>query len=140
MSRLRFLVSYLALLYFFALLAHAQAHGNSIQDHPAGGAVSNAGVPVLSNSSAVALNGPWKFRTGDSPKVPGSQVPLWAQTDFDDSGWQDYTIDPKHSAVTAAEVIRRVHYRVGRVMDIPVTPAMHGIASVSSRRRMPRRC
>ncbi len=106
MSRLRFLVSYLALLYFFALLAHAQAHGNSIQDHPAGGAVSNAGVPVLSNSSAVALNGPWKFRTGDSPKVPGSQVPLWAQTDFDDSGWQDYTIDPKHSAVTAAEVIQ----------------------------------
>jgi Stage II sporulation protein E (SpoIIE) len=96
----------LALLYLFAVLAHAQAHGNSIQDHPTGSAVSNAGVPVLSNPSAVALSGPWKFRTGDSPKVTGSEVPLWAQTNFDDSGWQDYTIDPKHSAATAAEAIQ----------------------------------
>jgi hypothetical protein len=106
MPRLRFLVSYLVFLYLFAVLAHAQAHGNSIQDHPTGSAVSNAGVPVLPNPSAVALNGPWKFRTGDSPKVTGSQIPLWAQTNFDDSGWQDYTIDPKHSAVTAAEAIQ----------------------------------
>src|ERR1700722_4588069 len=58
MPRLRFLVAYLVFLYLFAVLAHAQAHGNSIQDHPTGSAVSNAGAPVLPNPSAVALNGP----------------------------------------------------------------------------------
>jgi hypothetical protein len=111
MPRFRFLVSYLAVLYWLAVPAHAQAGSNRIQDHPTRSAVSdaassNAGVPVLLNPSAVALNGPWKFRTGDSPKVTGNRVLLWAQTDFDDSGWQDYTIDPKHSAVAAAEAIQ----------------------------------
>ena len=63
MPRLRFLVAYLVFLYLFAVLAHAQAHGNSIQDHPTGSAVSNAGAPVLPNPSAVALNPIIKFTT-----------------------------------------------------------------------------
>src|ERR1700753_3742216 len=90
----------LAFLYLLALLAPAQARGNSRQDQPtSSAAVSNAGAPVLS------LNGPWKFRTGDSPKPTGTQVPLWAQADYDDSSWQDYILDPKHSAVTAADAM-----------------------------------
>ncbi len=53
---------------------------------------------------AVALNGPWKFHTGDSPKIGG--VAAWAQPDFDDSGWQNYTIDPKNPNMTAVEAVQ----------------------------------
>ncbi len=106
MPRLRFLISYSALLCLLAVPAHAQAHSDGIQDHPMGSAVSNAVVPVVSDSPAAALNGQWKFRTGDSPKVAGSGVLLWALSDFDDSGWQDYIIDPQHPAVTAAEAMQ----------------------------------
>ncbi len=41
--------------------------------------------------SIVALNGPWKFRIGDSPVDPATHVPLWAEPSFDDSTWE--TID-----------------------------------------------
>jgi hypothetical protein len=35
----------------------------------------------------VSLDGQWRFHTGDSPLAAGSQAPLWAGADFDDSGW-----------------------------------------------------
>ena len=38
--------------------------------------------------SIVALNGPWKFRVGDSPVDPATHVPLWAEPSFDDSTWE----------------------------------------------------
>jgi hypothetical protein len=41
--------------------------------------------------SVQPLNGPWKFRIGDSPVDPTSNQPLWARPDFDDSGWE--TVD-----------------------------------------------
>jgi serine phosphatase RsbU (regulator of sigma subunit) len=41
--------------------------------------------------SIVALNGPWKFRVGDSPIDPATHQPLWAQPSFDDSTWE--TVD-----------------------------------------------
>ena len=56
--------------------------------------------------SVLVLNGPWKFHTGDSPNAGSSRTALWAQPSFDDSAWQDYTIDPKHPAQTAAETIQ----------------------------------
>jgi Stage II sporulation protein E (SpoIIE) len=40
---------------------------------------------VLGNATT-ALNGPWKFRTGDNP--------AWAQPDFDDSGWATVDLTP----------------------------------------------
>ena len=40
--------------------------------------------------SAVALNGPWKFHTGDNPR--------WSQTAFDDSRWTDVDLTPKAGA------------------------------------------
>jgi hypothetical protein len=35
--------------------------------------------------AVVALNGPWKFHTGDDA--------LWAEPDFDDSSWESVTSD-----------------------------------------------
>ena len=53
---------------------------------------------ITLGQSIVALNGPWKFHIGDNPQ--------WAQPGFDDSGWQDYTIDPTHSSMTAVEAVQ----------------------------------
>jgi len=61
-------------------------------------AASNAAIPFTLGQPAVPLNGPWKFQTGDNPR--------WADPGFDDSGWQDYTIDPEHPAQTAAQTLQ----------------------------------
>jgi hypothetical protein len=34
-----------------------------------------------------SLDGPWRFHPGDSPLAPGTNEPLWAAADFDDSAW-----------------------------------------------------
>ena len=85
----------LLLLPLFALRADAQ-------NAPAPAAA----TPITLGESAVALNGPWKFHTGDSPQANGAKAPRWADPDFDDSGWQNYAIDPKHSAMTAVEAVQ----------------------------------
>jgi len=41
--------------------------------------------------SVAALNGPWKFRVGDSPLDPATGKALWSEPGFDDSGWE--TVD-----------------------------------------------
>lgn len=41
--------------------------------------------------SVAALNGPWKFRIGDSPVDPATGKPLWSEPGFDDSDWE--TVD-----------------------------------------------
>ncbi len=56
---------------------------------------------VAPDQTAVVLNGPWKFHVGDSPKVLGSQTPLWSQPSFNDAAWQPYLLDPKHPNLTA---------------------------------------
>jgi hypothetical protein len=38
--------------------------------------------------SVAALNGPWKFRVGDSPLDPTTGKPLWSEAGFDDSAWE----------------------------------------------------
>lgn len=43
------------------------------------------------------LNGPWKFEIGDNPQ--------WSQPEFNDSSWQDYTLDAKQPVQTAAEAL-----------------------------------
>lgn len=50
---------------------------------------------VTLGQAAVALNGPWKFHTGDNL--------AWADPNFDDATWQDYTIDAKQSALSVAQ-------------------------------------
>ncbi len=49
-------------------------------------------VAVKLGESSAKLNGPWKFHTGDNA--------AWAQTDFDDSGWD--SMDLTTAAGTAA--------------------------------------
>ena len=61
-------------------------------------AASNAAISFTLGQSAVPLNGPWKFHIGDNPQ--------WADPGFDDSGWQDYTINPEHPAQTAAQTLQ----------------------------------
>ena len=39
--------------------------------------------------SVVALNGPWKFRIGDSPIDSATGQPLWAEPGLDDSSWEN---------------------------------------------------
>lgn len=38
--------------------------------------------------SVAALNGPWRFRIGDSPTDTTTGKPLWSEADFDDSNWE----------------------------------------------------
>lgn len=53
--------------------------------------------PITPGEGIAVLNGPWEFHVGDDPR--------WAEASFDDSGWQDYTIDPKHPALTAVQAL-----------------------------------
>jgi len=48
-------------------------------------------VQVQLGDSMVALNGPWKFTTGDSVIDPATNQLLWAEPGFDDSKWE--TVD-----------------------------------------------
>ena len=51
-------------------------------------------VHLTFSKSAVPINGPWKFRTGDSPLDPFG-APVWAQPGFNDSGWETVDLTPK---------------------------------------------
>lgn len=56
---------------------------------------SNGGIAVSIGQSVVALNGPWKFRAGDSPLDPATNAPLWAEPGFNDSNWESVDLTPK---------------------------------------------
>jgi serine phosphatase RsbU (regulator of sigma subunit) len=49
--------------------------------------------------SVVALNGPWKFRAGDSPLDPVTNQPFWADPSFDDSDWETVDLTPKSGSL-----------------------------------------
>jgi hypothetical protein len=50
-----------------------------------------APVPTITlGTSVVALNGPWRFHTGDDPR--------WAAPRFDDSGWETVDLTPRPGA------------------------------------------
>lgn len=48
-------------------------------------------MPIVLGHSVVALTGPWKFHTGDSPQ--------WADPNFDDSGWEKVDLSAKKGAL-----------------------------------------
>jgi hypothetical protein len=48
-------------------------------------------IQVKLGEAAVELTGPWKFHVGDDP--------AWAQTDFDDSNWEDVDLTPGSSGL-----------------------------------------
>lgn len=62
------------------LVACAGAHA---QNTPTASAVPQ----ITLGQSIVALNGPWKFHTGDNP--------AWADPNYDDSGWETVDLTPK---------------------------------------------
>ena len=54
-----------------------------------------AGEPPLTlGQSAMPLDGPWKFRLGDSPIDPKTGQYLWAELGFDDSTWGTMSLAP----------------------------------------------
>ncbi len=53
---------------------------------------------VTLGQAVVALYGPWKFTIGDSPLDPETHAPLWAETGFDDSTWENVDLTPKSGA------------------------------------------
>ena len=55
-------------------------------------------VSLTLGQSVVALNGPWKFHTGDNM--------AWADPGFDDSAWQDYNLLSGNSTLSQEEVLQ----------------------------------
>jgi hypothetical protein len=53
-------------------------------------AASNQAIPIVLGDSTVALNGPWKFHTGDDSR--------WTDPAFDDSGWESVDLTPSPGA------------------------------------------
>jgi hypothetical protein len=52
----------------------------------AGAAEASPANPIALGKAVVALNGPWKFHTGDDAR--------WAEPDFDDSNWESVDLTP----------------------------------------------
>lgn len=61
-------------------IVFAAAMGPGLEAFAAEAATSHV-APVVLGKAVVALNGPWKFATGDDPH--------WADPGFDDSSWED---------------------------------------------------
>jgi hypothetical protein len=68
--------------------------GNPATAQPA----STASTQIHLGDSVVALFGPWKFSTGDSPIDPVTGKPQWAEPGFDDSRWETVDLTPKSGA------------------------------------------
>jgi serine phosphatase RsbU (regulator of sigma subunit) len=64
-----------------------------LQQAPA--AQSNDAISVSIGQSVVPLNGPWKFRVGDSLVNSATHRPLWAEPGFNDSEWETVDLTPK---------------------------------------------
>jgi len=82
-------VRLLLLLLLLPLSAYAGTGVSAPQD----GNTTPSDSPILVKlgESSVALAGPWKFQIGDDP--------AWAQTDFNDSSWEDVDLTPDSSGV-----------------------------------------
>ena len=58
-------------------------------------------VDVTLGHAVAALYGPWKGTVGDSLIDPKTGKPLWAEPDFDDSGWEYIERTPKRGVANA---------------------------------------
>jgi Stage II sporulation protein E (SpoIIE) len=60
----------------------------------------DATANVTLGPAMVTLNGPWKFRAGDSPSAAAiARSPLWAQPDFNDADWKTIDLTPPPNSV-----------------------------------------
>ena len=116
MNRFRCLFSLLA-----CLLIGPPAHAQSAPAQPMS--------HVTLGPSVVPLYGPWKFTLGDSPIDPATNAPLWAQPNFDDSGWETVDLTPNGLLDPLGGFSDYVKGWTGRRAATPATPATPGIAS-----------
>src|SRR5271156_2667243 len=65
---------------------------SSVQTHPAAGPAS-----VTIEQAVAIVNGPWRFHIGDDAR--------WADSGFDDSMWEAYTIDSAHVPLTLSNAV-----------------------------------
>jgi Stage II sporulation protein E (SpoIIE) len=74
--------------FFLLLLLPLSAHADAPVDKPQkdNAAPTDNLVHVRLGESSAELTGPWKFHIGDDP--------AWAQSDFDDSGWEEIDLTP----------------------------------------------
>ena len=87
---------------FLSLLFWFLANALMAQDNTPDSTEPRAGDPVVQvrlGESVVALTGPWKFHIGDSPIDPATHRPLWADPDFDDSGWETVDMTPETGSI-----------------------------------------
>jgi signal transduction histidine kinase len=71
---------------------------NAVVAEPPPGTPLEKGPPIVIGQTVVPLLGPWSFHIGDSPTDPLSRAPLWAEPDFDDSGWERLSLGPTGAA------------------------------------------
>jgi hypothetical protein len=79
---------------FFILLMVSVAVATPLATAAPDSSASASGAPltkIFLGDSVAALNGPWRFRVGDSPVDPVTGKPLWSESGFDDSTWE--TVD-----------------------------------------------
>src|SRR3974390_93093 len=55
-------------------------------------------VPITLGQSVVALTGPWRFHVGDDPR--------WADSDLNDSTWEQYDLAPGIQNLTPEQALR----------------------------------
>ena len=78
----------------------AYAFSVSAQQQRAPSYSPDSAAPIITlGQSAVPLDGPWRFQTGDSPTDSKTGQPLWAERDFDDSKWERVDLTPNTGAV-----------------------------------------
>jgi hypothetical protein len=53
---------------------------------------------IILGQSVFPLNGPYKFSIGDSPLDPATHQPLWAESGFDDSRWENVDLNPPNGS------------------------------------------
>src|ERR1700683_1167116 len=74
MQQLPIIVSLLLLPLMLQPVARAEEQSSGVST------MAEASVPIVIGKSVVALNGPWKFHTGDDPR--------WSDPNFDDFSWE----------------------------------------------------
>jgi len=74
----------------------------------------NGAIPITLGQSVVPLNGPWKFKTGDSPMDPATHKYLLAEPGFDDSNWEAMDLTPSASELIADALERIIGVHEGQ--------------------------
>ena len=81
------------LLLFYAMLIHGRGALPAATINKEKAQPINTVTQVRLGESSVELAGPWKFHTGDDM--------AWAQTEFDDSGWDTMDLTPPAGSADA---------------------------------------